>query len=163
MWATVNIEIRAAGPADAAAISGCLREAFAPYQSAYTPEAFADTVPTADQMQLRLQRMRVLVATAAGEVVGTVSASVDEQAIPGKQGHLRGMAVLPDWHGTGTAALLLAAIEDWLRTRGCAQVTLDTTEPLKSAIAFYEKHGYHRSGKVSVFFGMPLIEYVKAL
>jgi len=26
---------------------------------------------------------------------------------------------------------------------------------------FYEKHGYRRSGKVSDFFGMPLVEYVK--
>ena len=59
--------------------------------------------------------------------------------------------------------MLLAAIEDWLRIRGCKQVTLDTTEPLKSAIAFYEKNGYRRSGHVSDFFGMGLIEYSKKL
>jgi len=28
---------------------------------------------------------------------------------------------------------------------------------------FYEKHGYRRSGKVSDFFGMPLVEYAKPL
>jgi GNAT superfamily N-acetyltransferase len=153
-----RVEIRAADPADAAAISACLLEAFTPYRSAYTPGAFADTVPTADQLHLRLQQMQVLVANVAGEVVGTISASSD-----GERGHLRGMAVLPKWHGTGTAAMLLAAIEDWLRFRGCKQVTLDTTEPLKAAIAFYANHGYRRSGNVSDFFGMPLIEYVKEL
>jgi hypothetical protein len=40
---------------------------------------------------------------------------------------------------------------------------LDTTEPLQRAMGFYEKHGYRRSGKVSDFFGMPLVEYQKVL
>jgi GNAT superfamily N-acetyltransferase len=158
MRTTAAVKIRPADPAEAAAIDKCLREAFTPYRSAYTPGAFADTVPAVDQVQLRIQQMHVLVATAAGELVGTISASSH-----GEQGHLRGMAVLPEWRGTGTALMLLAAIEDWLRIRGCKQVTLDTTEPLKPAIAFYEKHGYRRSGHVSDFFGMPLIEYVKPL
>ncbi len=64
------------------------------------------------------------------------------------------MAVLPERRGTG---------EDWLRTRGYRQASLDTTEPLEAAIAFYEKHGSRRSGSVSDFFAMPLIEHVKHL
>jgi GNAT superfamily N-acetyltransferase len=158
MRTTAAVKIRPADPADAAAIATCLLTAFTPYRSAYTPGAFADTVPTVDQVQLRIQQMHVLIATVAGAVVGTISASSD-----GEQGHLRGMAVLSEWRGTGTALMLLAAIEDWLHIRGCKQVTLDTTELLKPAIAFYEKHGYRRSGHVSDFFGMPLIEYVKKL
>jgi GNAT superfamily N-acetyltransferase len=158
MPAPVPIQIRAGDSSDAHAIADCLLEAFAPYRSAYTPAAFADTVLTADQMTLRLQQMHVLVATAAGKIVGTVSG-----VSHGERGHLRGMAVLSEWRGTGTAAALLAAIEDWLRGCGCSEVTLDTTEPLAAAIAFYEKHGYRRSGSVSDFFGMPLIEYVKPL
>jgi GNAT superfamily N-acetyltransferase len=152
------IEIRPAVPDDAAAIAFCLAEAFAPYRSAYTPAAFADTVPTSEQIHLRLQQMHVLVATTAGKVVGTISASNNA-----RQGHLRGMAVLPEWRGTGIAANLLAAIETWLRSRACREITLDTTLPLAAAIRFYEKHGYHRSGTISDFFGMPLIEYVKPL
>lgn len=158
MRGIAGIAIRAAGQADAAAIAFCLHEAFAPYQSAYTPLAFADTVPTVEQVQVRLEHMTVLVATADGTVVGTISATTS-----GEQGHLRGMAVRPEWRGTGAAAQLLAAIENWLRARGCREVTLDTTEPLKSAISFYEKHGYSRSGSVSDFFGMPLIEYIKRI
>ena len=158
MRATVEIAIRSAGRDDAEAIAFSLHEAFAPYRSAYTPLAFADTVPIVEQVLVRLQQMTVLVATADGNVVGTISATTN-----GQQGHLRGMAVLPEWRGTGTAAQLLAAIEEWLRARGCREVTLDTTEPLKSAISFYENHGYSRSGKISDFFGMPLIEYSKRL
>jgi len=65
--------------------------------------------------------------------------------------------------GAGVAANLLGSIENWLRSHGCREVTLDTTMPLKAAIKFYEKNGYHRSGTISDFFGMPLIEYVKRL
>jgi GNAT superfamily N-acetyltransferase len=155
---TAAVKIRPADLADAVAIATCLLEAFTPYRLAYTPGAFADTVPTVDQVQLRVQQMHVLVAAAVGEVVGTISASSDRE-----QGRLGGVAVLPEWRGTGTALMLLAPIEDWLRIRGCKQVTLDTTEPLKPAIAFHEKHRYRRSGHVSDLFGMPLIEYVKRL
>jgi len=77
------------------------------------------------------------------------------------EGHLRGMAVLPDWHGSGVAAKLLSAIETWLRSRACKRITLDTTVPLQAATRFYEKHGHHRSGKISDFFGLELVEYVK--
>jgi len=50
-----------------------------------------------------------------------------------------------------------------LRLSGCVRITLDTTEPLERAMRFYEKNGYRRSGRVSDFFEMPLIEYQKTL
>ena len=153
-----DIEIRPAGPNDATAVFRCLAAAFELYRTQYTPAALADTVPTGEAMLLRLQQMHVLVATLAGDVVGTISA-----AIHGDHGHLRGMAVLPECRGKGVAGKLLAAIESWLRSRGCRQITLDTTLPLEPAMRFYEKHGYRRSGNVTDFFGMPLIEYIKYL
>ena len=97
MRTTAAVKIRPADPLDAAAIAICLLTAFTPYRSAYTKGAFADTVPTVDQVQLRIQQMHLLVATVAGEVVGTISASSH-----GEQRHLRGMVVLPEWRGTGT-------------------------------------------------------------
>jgi putative acetyltransferase len=158
MVSAADVQIRTAGHADAAAIAKCLAEAFASYRSEYTPAAFAETVPLESGVRLRLEQMHVLVATAAGEVVGTVSASSDSGC-----GHLRGVAVLPEWHGRGVAARLLAAIEDWLRSSGCTEATLETTMPLATAIRFYEKHGYRRSGNIFDYFGMPLIEYSKPL
>ena len=111
-----EIEIRPADKADTSAILGCLRSAFAPYCDDYTPAAFADTVLSAETLHLRLQQMHVLVATAAGNVVGTISGSCNAE-----EGHLRGMAVLPEWHGLGVAAKLLVGIEAllqelWLQT-----------------------------------------------
>jgi putative acetyltransferase len=153
-----DVEVRTADEADASAILHCLAVAFAPYRSQYTPGAYADTVLTAETLSLRFRQMHILVATAGGKIIGTVAGTKT-----GEVGHLRGMAVLPEWHGRGIADKLLNAIEDWLRACGCKQTTLDTTAPLKPAIKFYENHGYRHSGNVSDFFGMPLFEYVKDL
>ena len=151
-----EIEIRPADKADTSAILGCLRSAFAPYCDDYTPAAFADTVLSPETLHLRLQQMHVLVATAAGNVVGTISGSCNAE-----EGHLRGMAVLPEWHGLGVAAKLLVGIEALLQGYGCKRITLDTTLPLVPAMKFYERNGYRRSGKTADFFGMRLLEYVK--
>ena len=156
MESPAEIEIGPARLEDADAILKCLAAAFAPYRTPYTPAAFADTVLSYETVHHRLEQMDVLVATVAGEVVGTISGVSNAE-----EGHLRGMAVLPECRGLGVGAKLLAAIENRLRSRGCKRITLDTTLPLKPAMRFYEKHGYHRSGNIADFFGMPLIEYVK--
>src|SRR5258708_26057746 len=98
-------------------------------------------------------------ASPAGEIVGTVAGSV----VSAEEGHVRGMAVRPGWHGAGLASELLASVEAELRERKCSRITLDTTAPLKRATRFYERHGYRRSGRVADFFGMELVEYVKEL
>ena len=152
-------EIRRAQEADADAILQCLAVAFAPYRERYTPAAFADTVLDPSTLRARMQKMHILVAVSDGQIVGTVAGSTDDRG----EGHLRGMAVLPEFHGTGIASRLLLAIEERLQAQGCTKVSLDTTLPLQAAIKFYENHGYSRSGTVRDFFGMPLIEYVKSL
>jgi GNAT superfamily N-acetyltransferase len=154
-----SLVIRQAQEADADAVLHCLVAAFAPYREHYTPAAFADTVLDDSAIRERMRTMHVLVAISVDQIVGTVAASMNDE----QQGHLRGMAVLPQFRGTGIAAKLLSAIEDWLRIKGCKRVSLDTTLPLQTAINFYEKHGYVRSGRVTDFFGMTLIEYAKSL
>ncbi len=152
--------VRRATPADAGGILGCLQAAFEPYRGRYTPDAFRDTVLTPVTIQLRLATMAVFVAvTPAGEIVGTIGCGL----VSAEEGHIRGMAVLPQWQGGGLAGELLQAAESELRAQGCQRVTLDTTQPLERAMRFYEKNGYQRSGKVSDLFGMPLVEYVKPL
>ncbi len=152
--------MRKAGIADAIQILDCLKEAFAPFRDAYTPEAFLDTVLTPATLEQRLKAMTLFVAlNSAGDVVGTVGCELATL----HEGHLRGMAVRSDWQGAGVATELLQHAEAELARRGCARITLDTTEPLQRAMVFYEKHGYHRSGVTRDFFGMPLLEYVKVL
>jgi [ribosomal protein S18]-alanine N-acetyltransferase len=155
-----GFSVRRAAPEDAPAILGCLAAAFAPYRERYTTAAYEDTILTPEALERRFAAMTVLVAAAEGAIVGTIAAAV---AVGGAEGHVRGMAVLPSWQGRGVADALLAAAEADLRARGCDRVSLDTTRPLARAIRFYERHGYRTSGRVSDFFGMELIEYLKPL
>lgn len=105
--------------------------------------------------------MTAFVATdAEGGVIDTIAGGV---AGGKNEGHLCGMAVLPEWQGCGVAERLLSAVEDRLRSLACSRITLDTTEPLQRAARFYLNHGYRTSGKVTDFFGMQLFEYAKEL
>jgi ribosomal protein S18 acetylase RimI-like enzyme len=153
-----SFTIRRAGWNDAEAILACLASAFAPYRNSYTPAAFTDTVLDLELVQHRLRQMCIFVAVSNEEVVGTIAC-----AASGDEGHLRGMAVLPEWQGTGVASALLEAAETGLRNQNRKCVTLDTVEPLARAMHFYERHGFTRSGRVRDFFGMPLHEWVKLL
>ena len=155
-----TFQIRKATQDDAEGILDCLRAAFAQYQRDYTEAAYLDTVLTPQSLATRLSKSTVFVAIdALKQIVGTVACG---QAVE-REGHVRGMAVRPKWQGAGVAAQLLLTVESDLRERNCSRVTLDTTEPLHRAMRFYERSGYRRSGKVSGFFGMTLIEYIKEL
>jgi len=152
--------IRAATVSDAPGILTCLAAAFEEYRECYTPEAFEDTVLTSDSVAKRLKEMVIFVATDNfGRVLGTIACSI----INSSDGHLRGMAVLPAFRGAGLAAQLLARAESHFAEKNCTRVTLDTTGPLQRAIRFYERFGFHLSGKTQDFFGMALFEYVKPL
>lgn len=155
-----DVLIRRATTADARGVLNCLHEAFAIHRQVYTEAAFEDTTLNDETMMGRLAAMTVLIATdAASTCIGTISYSADGTG----EGHLRGMAVLPSWHGRGVGSALLAAAEKELAERGCDRITLDTTRPLQRAIRLYEAKGYVRTGAGRDFFGMELIEYAKRL
>jgi GNAT superfamily N-acetyltransferase len=128
--------------------------------SAYTEEAFRDTVLSGPDPLRRFRDMTVLVAVdEAGRIVGTVA----HRMVGAGEGHVRGMAVLPELQGSGVAARLLAAAEEELGSQGCLRVTLNTTEVLKRAREFYRRQGYGTTGIVRDFYGMALIEHEKTL
>ena len=156
---SAKLSVRRATSKDAAAILKCLALAFEPFREQYTPEGFRDTTLTFETLRERLEKMTLFVAQVpSGEIVGTIGGSFHNHS-----GHLRGMAVRPEWQGRGIAEELLRAVEDELRAKGCSQITLNTTRPLQRAMRFYEKYGYQATGKVKDFFGMPLFEYLKHL
>ena len=100
--------IRAAAPGDGEAIVECLALAFAPYQQAYTRDAFLDTVLTPKTVLERMSQMSIFVAiNESGKVVGTIACKVMENG----RGHLRGMAVRPEFQGSGLSGRLLNTAE----------------------------------------------------
>jgi ribosomal protein S18 acetylase RimI-like enzyme len=155
---TEAFEIRQANPDDAPGILGCLERAYAPYRGSYTDAAFAETVLNNETLCRRLREMTVLVAVGEkGQVIGTVACRVDE----GGEGHIRGMAVLPERHGCGVANSLLEQAESNLRGLGCKVLKLETSTLLQRAIRFYEKRGFRLTGETIAFFGMELVSYRK--
>ncbi len=126
-----EVSIRGAVAADSQGVLDCLASAFEPFRDTYTPEAFRDTVLTAETIGRRLAEMSVYVAVdGGGRIIGTIG----YQMIDGEEGHIRGMAVLQAHQGRGVARRLLEHVEEELRRRGCARISLDTTTPLKQAV-----------------------------
>ena len=160
MNAAPQFFIRMASSGDAVGILECLHSAVAPYRADYTEAAFEDTVLTIDTVHQRLATMAVFVATTeAGDIAGTITCKI----VDGGEGHIRGMAIVPGWQGCGVARQLLEAAESELRSRNCSRISLDTTVPLRRAMRFYERNGFHPSGTVADFFGMPLIQFIKTV
>ena len=136
-----------------------LREAFAPYQRQYTPEAFAATTPSAEQVRQRWLEGPVWVAVQDARVVGTVSAVPRGHAL-----YMRSMAVRPASRGSGCGRLLLAAVESHATASGHRLVVLSTTPFLHPAIALYERCGFARTGEGPLdLAGTPLFTMTKAL
>jgi putative acetyltransferase len=154
-----DLAIRLAEAADVAAIEAVLAAAFADYQFAYTPEAFAATTPTAAQIQSRLDEGPVWVAVQENTMLGTVS------AVPHGQGlYIRSMAVLPMARGQGIGVLLLQHLEDFALAQGYSYLFLSTTPFLTRAIRLYEQIGFSRSGDgPHDLYGTPLLTMLKPL
>jgi GNAT superfamily N-acetyltransferase len=154
-----TIHIRRALPDDAVAIAAVLYQSFVEYESAYTPEAFAATTPTADQIRDRMHEGPIWVAVQQNAVVGTVSAVPKGEAL-----YLRSMAVTPTARGYGIGYTLLAAAERFAIHHGFMRLVLRTTPFLTSAIQLYEHYGLARSNEgPHALLGTPLFTMVKTV
>ncbi|MFX0097154.1 MAG: GNAT family N-acetyltransferase [Candidatus Hodarchaeota archaeon] len=153
--------IRRAEDIDAKGIHEVLLAAFEEYRDYYSRKGFADTILSEELAKIRLVEMRVYVAVSQqGKVIGTVG----WEKVRSGEGHIRGMAVHPEWRGRdGPAAALLLKVEEDARTEGCSILTLDTTEFQHRAHRFYEKHGFKRTGKENDFFGSIVYEFAKEI
>ena len=151
--------IRMAVPNDASRIASVLSEAFAEYQSFYTPEAFAATTPTSDQILSRLDEGPARVAVLNDAIVGTVSAVHKGEAL-----YIRGMAILPAARGQGIGELLIGQVESFASAHDYRRLLLSTTPFLTRAIRLYEHLGFRCSDEgPHDLFGTPLLSMVKTL
>ncbi len=57
-------------------------------------------------------------------------------------GEVKRMYVRPDRRGSGAAALVLAALEEWARGRGWKCLRLETGDRQPDAVRFYTRSGY---------------------
>ncbi|WP_176040927.1 GNAT family N-acetyltransferase [Burkholderia stabilis] len=125
------------------------------WQTAYShilPAAYlSDDVPTehAARWQKYLDRDEkewglVLIAEAAGEPVGFVSA--ERPVDPARGVLLDCLHVHPSHHGGGTGKRMIEAVRAWARTLGVDKVHLSVLDGNVRAIGFYEHNGWQLSG-----------------
>jgi GNAT superfamily N-acetyltransferase len=154
-----SIHIRLATPAEAPTIASILRESFAAYEPSYTPEAYAATTPTAEQITARFQEGLTWVALLGNTIAGTVAAAPRPTGL-----YIRRMAVLPTAQGHNLGTLLLQEIERYARANNHTRLYLSTTPYLARAIHLYESYGFHRTNDgPHDLFGTPLFTMEKHL
>jgi len=88
----------------------------------------------------------MLVAVAAGEVVGQVfvqlNSSEQQFADGATRGYLYALRVRPVWQGQGVGARLMAAAEAALRERGFTTAVIAAAKENAGALRLYERLGY---------------------
>ncbi|MFX1567139.1 MAG: GNAT family N-acetyltransferase [Promethearchaeota archaeon] len=151
--------IRCAKKEDAKGIYGVLLAAFEEFRHFYTPEGFNDTVMSEEAVIERMKEMKLYVAI---DQTNTVIGTIGWQKVDDMEGHIRGMAVIPDRQGKNSPAkALLQIVEEDARSEGCTLLTLDTTAILERAQNFYIKCGFKKTGKTGDFFGSTIYEFAK--
>lgn len=154
-----GFEVRLATPADAAAISSLLFKSFSEYEPLYTPEGFAATVPTPEQIQDRMNEGPLWVTLENGVVVGTVSVVLKREGL-----YVRGMAVDPIARGKSIGRKLLERAEAFAIQNECERLFLSTTPFLSRAIKLYEHYGFSRNEEgPDNLFGTPLFTMAKTV
>lgn len=63
-----------------------------------------------------------------------------------RSGSLLSICVLPECEGTGVGGKLIESFQLACKAEGYERLTLSVLKENSSAVAFYEKHGWHRSG-----------------
>jgi N-acetylglutamate synthase and related acetyltransferases len=132
------VEIRRATVKDSNAISSLLLDAFGPFESGYTAEAFAYTTPPADVIRERFVEGPIWVVVNGDLIIGTVSGLPEPDRF-----YIRSMAVKPTAQGGGVGQKLLVTLEEFARNAGYSKLYLYTTFVLPGARRLYEKNGFY--------------------
>ena len=153
------LEIRRAVMADAPAIASLLAASFVEYRALYTPEGYAATAITSEQVASRIREGPIWVAISNGNVAGTVSVVARNESM-----YVRGMAVQPVARGQSIGEVLMAEVEKFSNSEGFRRLFLSTTPFLDRAIRLYERLGFQRIDEEPYdLFGTPLFTMEKFL
>jgi GNAT superfamily N-acetyltransferase len=141
--------VRDAVPADHAAIRDVVIAAYAQYADLIPADIFPRYLASLLDLETHASQGRLLVAQADGKVCAFGAfypdASAREVGWPTGWATGRALAVHAAARGHGAARTLLAAGERLARDSGSLVLAFHTYSFMTSAVALYERHGYHRA------------------
>ena len=110
---------------------------------------------TPDEMARRLaaldDRDAVFVAEHDGACVAWIQVSIVESLESRRFAEIRGLVVGEAQRGGGIGAALVAAAEEWARSRDCPRVRVRSNVVRERTHRFYERLGYHAVKSQKVF------------
>ena len=140
--------VRDAVPADHAVIRDVVIAAYGQYADLIPSDIFARYLADLLDLETHASHGRLLVVEADERVCAFAAfypdASVQKVGFPPGWASGRALAVHPAVRGHGVARALLAAGERLARNSGSLVLAFHTYSFMTSAIALYERHGYHR-------------------
>lgn len=154
-----------ATPADAAALAALINHA---YRGPAAPQAWTTEAHLLDGPRIsegHVQRMALMTRDNHAALLKYVDESSNIQGcvyleIKNKELYLSTLAVAPEVQGHGVGRQLLAAAEDYARQHGCTRIKISVLSARPELVAWYERHGYQRTGTSEAFpdtteFGRP--------
>ena len=154
-----KFQVRVAKPNDASSIATVMHQSFVEFETSYSEDAFAATVPNPEQVLSRMDEGPIWIAIRDSSVVATIS------VVPQGDGlYIRGMAALPSVRGVRIGESLLKQVEAFGIEHNYRLLTLSTTPFLTSAIRLYERMGFRRTNDGPFdLHGTPLFTMVKEI
>jgi ribosomal protein S18 acetylase RimI-like enzyme len=151
--------------ADAPALAALINQA---YRGPATPQAWTTESHLLEGPRISEDHLRKM-AFSAAKGYGALLKYVGADGAPvgcvylepkGKRLYLSTLAVAPAAQGQRVGRQLLAAAEAYARQHGCTRVLMSVLSARPELLAWYERHGYQRTGKSEAFpatieFGRP--------
>ena len=135
---TAHFTIRPALPEDHAAVARELADYLSFIGDALDPEGLDHDIAHWQEEYDGRTGVLLVVADAAGEVVGTAAVRLLEPRV----GELKRMWLRPAWQGRGLGRRLMDACLDEARRLGCRALRLDTQAKLEAAVRLYRAYGF---------------------
>jgi len=135
---TAGFAIRRALPEDHAAVARELADYLSYIGDALDAEGLDHDIAHWQEEYDGRTGVLLVVADAAGEVVGTAAVRLLEPGV----GELKRMWLRPAWQGRGLGRRLMDACLDEARRLGCRALRLDTQAKLEAAVRLYRAYGF---------------------
>ena len=135
---TAGFAIRRALPEDHAAVARELADYLSYIGDALDAEGLDHDIAHWQEEYDGRTGVLLVVAGAAGEVVGTAAVRLLDPAV----GELKRMWLRPAWQGRGLGRRLMDACLDEARRLGCRALRLDTQAKLEAAVHLYRAYGF---------------------